>query len=521
MNEITFLTTSRIKLAHARHLCKDYNVKISQHKELYYGKSYDEPRITDREQLLKESINNAISTWRKYFSNADEKPFFIEDTSVRINALSSGSIEIPGVDIKFWMKENDFNQIDKLLKSKGNDRSATVYSHLVLFLPRTLQIQLNKEYVVFSSSMNGFITNFEYQIETNPLYPWLDNKTFNKWFIPDGYNVPISLLNIEDADNVDFRKGAFESMLTFLNENKLLFKKVEQPISYTLEFEPYFIICGPTCSGKTTIAQYLLKRYNYYHIEASDFMYLNYYETHGTSSQVSIGEFAKSALETNPAIVVDRLINHLRILGNVPTVITGFRSPAEIEIFNSKSSKVLSQKLIYLDADFNLRFQRWSERKRDVDFESMASFQNQNKIQEEMGLLKIKELPKFEIFLNERTLPEFFENFQKHYLSQPPKEKENFDFTAFSILKLEDLIILSIYKEIQECVSYFTTTEISHLIQKHFGNKVKKHKDNISRYFNQRFYPYYEVKNIEGKNKFTLTPTGISKAYFLILKYTN
>ena len=32
----------------------------------------------------------------------------------------------------------------------------------------------------------------ENEIKTNLVYPWLDNKTFNKWFIPDGVSVPLS-----------------------------------------------------------------------------------------------------------------------------------------------------------------------------------------------------------------------------------------------------------------------------------------------------------------------------------------
>ena len=48
-------------------------------------------------------------------------------------------------------------------------------------------------------------------------------------------------------------------------------------------------------------------------------------------------------------------------------------------------------------------------------------------------------------------------------------------------------------------------------------NKLKeKHKDNVSRYFNQRFYPYYEIIENNKRLKYKLSPTGYSKAYSII-----
>jgi len=131
----------------------------------------------------------------------------------------------------------------------------------------------------------------------------------------------------------------------------------------------------------------------------------------------------------------------------------------------------------------------------------------------------IKDYPKFEYFVNELTLNDLYDNFKTKYLSNSfPKEQIN-TFNFSKVDKLEDIVLVTLFLENQQATTFFTTTEISHLIQKHFGTQVKKHKDNISRYFNQRFYPYYEVKYIDGKNKYTLTPTGKSKAYLLILKY--
>ena len=58
MTDITFITSNPTKLAHARHLCKEYDINILQYKKFFYGKGYVEPRIYDREVLLEESIND-------------------------------------------------------------------------------------------------------------------------------------------------------------------------------------------------------------------------------------------------------------------------------------------------------------------------------------------------------------------------------------------------------------------------------------------------------------------------------
>lgn len=57
--------------------------------------------------------------------------------------------------------------------------------------------------------------------------------------------------------------------------------------------------------------------------------------------------------------------------------------------------------------------------------------------------------------------------------------------------------------------------EVSHLINNTFKG-VTKNKNNISRYFNQAYYPYYEIKKENGKNKYKLSPTGYSEAIFSI-----
>lgn len=145
MTDITFISSNPTKLAHARHLCNGYDVNILQYKKFFYGKGYDEPRIFDREKLLEESINDAIKRWEKNVSNFGNRLFFIEDTSVKIEALSDDNNEIPGVDIKYWMQEHNFYKLDTELREKGNNRKASISSHIILFLTNDIKRKIKSE----------------------------------------------------------------------------------------------------------------------------------------------------------------------------------------------------------------------------------------------------------------------------------------------------------------------------------------------------------------------------------------
>lgn len=523
MTDITFITSNPTKLAHARHLCKGYDVNILQYKKLFYGVGYKEPRLFDRDRLLEESINDAIKRWKKNVSNYGSRLFFIEDTSVRIDALSDENNEIPGVDIKYWMQSHNFHQLDTELKKKGNNRKVSVSSHIVLFLTNGLKKKLNteKDHIVFKSTMQGTIVSKELKINTQILYPWLDNKTFNKWFIPDGFEEPISMLDISEADKGDFRKGAFEQLLNFLKEYEEI-KHIQKNLPVPrLHFNPLYIVCGPTCAGKSTIGKLLLEKYDYYHIEASDFMALRYFETHGTKFSIDKNIFAAELLKVNPLFVVESTINYIiskKIFDNF--VITGFRTSDEVKNFIKMfPSQAINR--IYITADSLIRYKRWVNRQRDVVNYTQDRFNQINKLQEEMGLLKVKEMDGTIQYENNKDgLSVFCNDFQEKIIKMLPISKEidvNL-ITSISKMSLEKAVLFILAIEYKKNESlYYTTTEISHLINKTLKG-LTKNKNNISRYFNQTYYPFYEIKRENGKNKYKLSPTGYSEAIFMMRK---
>ena len=438
MLELTFITSSNVKLNHANHLCKDYAVNVVSYKKKYYGIGYEEPRIHEREELLKQSIEDALKRWKKNISKPDEKFFFIEDTSVIIHALSHDGREVPGVDIKYWMQENDFFSLDQMLKQRNNDRRVTVRSDVLLMLTSSLRTKEGEHFVKFTSEMNGTIVDQEYDVKTNPVYPWLDEKTFNKWFVPDGCNLPISMLNISEADKHDFRAGAFQGMLNFLVNNKQTQHKDTDGISASmvqgglLLGTPLFIVSGPTCAGKTTLAEYMVNNYAYYHIEASDFMYLNYYNKLGIGSSITISEFAKQALIQKPDIVVNEILKFMNSIQEGPIIITGLRTTIEINTFLQKYKGSYSIEIVTVNANEGIRLNRYLTRNRG-GAATKEKFYTDSKIQDEMGLSSLIKNYSENTLINNGTIEEYYNKFIMQY------EKELLNVNQFASQEIEKI----------------------------------------------------------------------------------
>lgn len=521
MTDITFVTSNLSKLAHARYLCRNYHVNILHYKKLFYGVGYEEPRIYDRKQLLAESFKDAVARWKRNVTERDNRLFFIEDTSVKIDALSEGENEVPGVDVKYWMQETNFNLLDQELKNKGNNRKCSVTSHVMLFLTEDLKktLGVTEDYKIFKSTAYGEITEKEYSFETQILYPWLDNKTFNKWFVPDGYSLPVSLLDISQADAGDFRKGAFEQMLAFLEENGAIKNRRSIGNQLHLQFYDSFVICGRTCAGKSTIGKYLVDEYGYYHIEASEFMTHKLLETHGSKSNIDKHCFASKVLKVEPLFVVNKLIDFLHeheIYDKF--VITGFRTKNEVDaFFKAMYGDMLH--LVYINSNFEERFKRWRLRRRDVDCYTEERFREIDTIQDDMGVGGIEDILGIKTIDNNNDgLMRFFKSFRKTFLYDSHRDAIKFNKKELTKMKmsLEKAILISLAIEYRRDESRtFTTTEISHMINRYF-KVLERSKNNVSRYFNQSYYVYYEVKYENRKNRYKISPIGYSEAMTII-----
>ncbi|OQW74474.1 MAG: hypothetical protein BVN35_10355 [Proteobacteria bacterium ST_bin11] len=514
MTEIVFFTSSAVKLAHARYLCRDYDVQITGFREKTFGANYEEPRIYDRAELIERSYQDALQRWKKSVSLDEQKLFFIEDTSVILEALSVER-EVPGLDVKYWMAETDFASLDAQLRELGNNRRCRVRSDLILHLPKDLRKDnQGGSYRCFTSYSHGNIVDQDHVIATNLMYPWLDNKTFNKWFVPEGCREPISLLPITEADTHDFRAAAFREMLGFLEHHGRIARRGTPIIQTQLEAGvPLFVICGPSCAGKTTLAEHLAARYGYYHIEASDFMYLSYYQRHGVGSSIPIGDFAEQALNEQPEIVARQVLENIQANQPTAAVVTGFRSPLELAWFKNHYGGHQPIVPVFIDAEPSIRFERSLDRGREAIPDNRERFQRRDAQQAAMGLSDLAMSLASDHIKNEGGRDTFFESFADRYLGDWPFP-QNISYNTLSTGVLEKLILKALYEQ-GEDRDFFTTTEIAHLINRDLPTDQQRSKNNISRYFNQRFYPYYEIKLIDGKRKYRLSNTGQGKVKLL------
>lgn len=526
MIEIVFFTTNRSKLAHLRYLGEKVGIRVKGFHETTYYASYNEPKINDRSELLKLSYESALEQWQKrQGANADShSTFFFEDTSVIVEGLSKDA-EVPGVNVKYWMRDMTFTKLDTLLKRVGNNRKVTVRSDIVVHLPQRWRTLLNttERYLSVVGESHGVIVDHEHMIQPNLVYPWLDNKTFNKWFVPIGASAPISMLNIEDADRADFRARAFEKVASILRDKLNLLPIRQEPSAHQLQipgiatYPSIYVICGPSCAGKTTTASWMCDKYKLLHIEASDFMYKAFWERHGPGSDVRIGDFAEAALQTQPNIVAQPIARFIREIDVSGAVVTGFRSTKEVAIFQQEVGASAEVALMYLNASSPIRLERAIKRGRD--HVTLEKFTKRDAQEIRMGLLDIVGLPNVELQVNEGSLPELYRAIRMRY--QKALQIYKTDKKRRALLpqplrdQLEGLILRTLLAELPT-KKWFTTTEISAALNRRFTET--KSKNNVSRYFNQEFHPYYELRYRERDGKrvgileYQLSATGISRA---------
>jgi inosine/xanthosine triphosphate pyrophosphatase family protein/dephospho-CoA kinase len=514
MLDMVFFSSNATKLANFRYIGAKYGIRVKGFKEKHYHATYYEPQIDDREELLRLSYESALKQWRKRTPRNSPGLFFFEDTSVEIVSLSAEA-ETPGVNVKFWMKNMTFEKLDSLLKAHGNDRRAYVRSDIVVHLPDRLRDagRFPGPYLHVRGEVAGRICESESTIVPNLVYPWLDAKTFNKWFVPDGATEPLSKLTIQDADKADFRGRAFVKVVDTLKSLHLLPDETP-PKERQLDFADVppvvslFVVCGPTCAGKTTLAEWLDDNYGIRHIEASDFMRKAFWERHGLSGRASIGDFAEAALQTEPQIVaqpIAALINGERL----PTAaVTGFRSPREIFALREHLNADQKIEVIFLSADYQTRFERAVQRNRQA--ETVETFASRNAQEQRMGLNDIPSLPEAQQISNNSSLGTLFQTFRK-------KNSKSLRILSASAVPstaesaLQNAILLTLYDS-KNRSRKFTTTEIATQINQLYD--LGKHKDNVSRYFNQEYHPYFKAspRDNNGPIEYSLSATGVSAA---------
>lgn len=521
MFSLIFFTTSRIKNNHATYLCREYDIDVINFHQKTYHASYVEPRINDREELLKASYMSALSQLKKR-RLADNYAFIIEDTSVDIVALRNGEEENPGLDIKYWMAETTLEDVDLQILFSGGDRTVYVRSDVVLYLPDS-----DKEPIFFNGISKGTVVEEEKSFETNPIYPWLDNKTFNKWFQPEGEKLCISLLPIERSNKYDFRKKAFDKLLSYLESQGYIQKKEkDQGSKYFTDrlFDGSCYRCdvvvGFSCSGKTTIAEFLADKHGFLQIEASDFIHQAFYEAHGVISEVSIGKYAQEKLKVEPLLVVKRVLKFLKSCHWPRVIVTGFRLGEEVDYFVQNYKDIADVNVVYIDTDLDLRVERRARRNRDSEGASKESLMERDQREREMGLGDISLRDDKVLIKNNGDFIAYYRNYLKLLPIGDFKTSDGFNLLkGIGSVRLSELVLVALYVNRMGAEgsekNYLTTTEVCKEINRIFKLDKPKYKDNVSRHFNQRYSPLYEVKVFNKKRKYRISNTGAGLARIL------
>jgi adenylate kinase family enzyme len=175
-----------------------------------------------------------------------------------------------------------------------------------------------------------------------------------------------------------------------------------------------FIICGPSCAGKTTLGQYLRAHHGYIHIEASDYMNLSYINS-GVYENLDIATYAEIVLKEKPEIVAEQIINDLQDFQEDPIVITGFRTPDEFDWFTKNFDSKSSVELVLLDANLKLRYERSIIRGREKEIKTKEDFEIKDNQQSRMGLQIFKIKYQEKLIFNNKSLESLFNAFEAKY----------------------------------------------------------------------------------------------------------
>src|SRR5262249_55329756 len=135
---------------------------------------YSEDYSGTKEQLLELAISEVKN------SVGAGLLFFVEDTSLRIDALSDKISDFPGMAVKEWFAKTTFEELDIQLRERNLGRSATVLSSIALHVPGL------QRPIYLQGYTKGAVATSPPTFCENAQHPWLTPNSFNGWFIPDG-----------------------------------------------------------------------------------------------------------------------------------------------------------------------------------------------------------------------------------------------------------------------------------------------------------------------------------------------
>jgi inosine/xanthosine triphosphate pyrophosphatase family protein/dephospho-CoA kinase len=266
---VLFATSNIAKFFQARLVLNSLGFRAERFEA--HARAYREPYGLPTKEFLASGLREVISR------AGARRLVFIEDTTVRINALSRGGEDFPGQATKEWFAASSHAEVISSIDESGGDLRASVTSDIALYVPGY------SEFLYFSGVTQGRLAPIPNRGEDRRLYPWLGRDDFSSWFIPDGASRTLASMSFEESKTYDFRVKAFTALAARLAE----YEKILQlpgdslrkpaysstPDQFTLipgsDSEIIIAIIGPLAAGKTTAGHHLAMNREFRHIEGS------------------------------------------------------------------------------------------------------------------------------------------------------------------------------------------------------------------------------------------------------------
>ena len=396
---VFFYTSNVNKFLQARHVFARYGLVLEHFH--HHTSPYQEDYSDGTDALLARAIQQITAMVGR------GALFFVEDTSLRIEGLSHGDEDVPGLGVKEWHESTNFEKLDCALREAGDDRMATVKSAIALHLPGRVPP------VYFYGETSGVVAPAKPRFASSAIHPWLDPLTFDGWFIPDGSKKCLAEMTSDESLRYHFRARALRLLLDRLGEYTATLNM--QPTAYrvrrshtrsnqaSLFPDPAvrFLIVGPRAAGKTTFGEYAAATSGAEHFEAS--MVVRSFRREYGGDEYNLSDFAARLHERlGDDIVARTLIENLELAAASNVAVTGLRKLAELSCFDSAG---LSYRLVYIHATARTRFERYVTRAREDASMSYEEFAVQDS--EEISFLRIAALCADAVITNEYDMKTF------------------------------------------------------------------------------------------------------------------
>lgn len=397
--EIYFYTSNEHKFLQARLVFARAGL------QLRHFQTHTDPYFEDYELGTHGLLAKAVQQISTLTSGASI--FFVEDTSLRIDALS-GPDDFPGMRVKEWFSETSFEELDSKLVSMGGNRKAIVKSDIALHLPGL------PGSVFFHGETAGLVALSRPQEFQSAQHPWLTSHNFNGWFVPGGATRRLGEMSLDESWRYDFRVKALLSLIDRLEEYTAAMnlpvnayvrrrKTASGPQLHLLpRARRVIVVVGKTCAGKSVFGSRASDQ-DIVWVEASDIV-RSFKERHGSESE-SVATFAREFLaDRGQDVVCRRILDLIEGEPDAPVCITGFRTLEEIECMRARIPEC---EIVLVEASERTRFERYVARARPGASLRLADFIATDAEQSDMGLLAVAEDFADTRIVNEGSMEEY------------------------------------------------------------------------------------------------------------------